>query len=269
MSENNIKVFDFEDNKVRTVLIDNEPYFVGKDVASILGYKDINRAVKQHVDKEDINPLSHKAYGDLYTSLWSNKNDFMDKVVINESGVYSLIISSKLPSAKKFKHWVTQEVLPSIRKHGMYATPETLDKLIDNPDFGIKLLKQLKKEREEKKVLSDKIKADQPKVDYYQKYLDSNSTVPISVVAKHLNMTAVGLNKLLQDQGIQFKRGKTWYLTKAYNNEDYATLISGVNTDTGWGYTILRWKPKGIQLIEKLVKDTNNKQVVKSEIEVN
>lgn len=255
MSENNIKVFDFEDNKVRTVLIDNEPYFVGKDVASILGYKNSRDALSKHVDREDRNTV---AFHD------ANKRGNPNQVVINESGVYSLIISSKLPSAKKFKHWVTQEVLPSIRKHGVYATPETLDKIIDNPDFGIKLLKQLKKEREEKKVLSDKIKADQPKVDYYQKYLDSNSTVPISVVAKHLNMTAVGLNKLLQDQGIQFKRGKTWYLTKAYNNEDYATLISGVNTDTGWGYTILRWKPKGIQLIEKLVKDTNDKQVVKS-----
>ena len=73
----NVKVFDFEDSKVRTVLVEDEPYFVGKDVASILGYKDINRAVKQHVDKDDINPLSHKAYGDLYTSLWSNKNDFI------------------------------------------------------------------------------------------------------------------------------------------------------------------------------------------------
>lgn len=251
-----VKVFSFEDSKVRTVMIDNEPYFVGKDISEILGYRDINRAVKQHVDNEDIKSLSYKAYGGLHTSLWSNKNDFMSKVVVNESGVYSLIMNSKLPSAKKFKRWVTHDVLPSIRKHGMYATPDTVDKMIDDPDFGIKLLNQLKEERQQKKILASKIKEDQPKVDYYQEYLDSGSAVPISVIAKHFGMTAVSLNKLLKDQGIQYKRGKTWYLKKEYSDE-YATEISGISKDTGYGFTSLKWKPKGIQLIEKLV--ANNK----------
>lgn len=131
MTENNIKVFDFEDSKVRTVMLNNEPYFVGKDVASILGYKDVNRAVRQHVNKKDIKPLSHKAYGDSYTILWDNKNDFMDKVVINKSGVCSLIASSRQPEAidlAKMLHLDIDYVLPT------YKEQQTLSCIIES--FG-------------------------------------------------------------------------------------------------------------------------------------
>ena len=107
--------------EVRALNIDNEPWFVGKDVAKVLGYADVNRAVRQHVDKEDLKVCNRKGYGDLVPSLWNNENDFANKILINESGLYSLIFNSELPSAKQFKRWVTSEVLPSLRKNGVYA----------------------------------------------------------------------------------------------------------------------------------------------------
>ena len=115
--DNKLKIFENKEfGSVRVIEIDNEPWFVGKDVAEILGYKDVNRAVKQHIDKEDLKVCNRKGYGDLYPILWHNENDFANKVLINESGLYSLILSSELSSAKKFKKWVTKEVLPFYQK---------------------------------------------------------------------------------------------------------------------------------------------------------
>lgn len=143
------QMFDFNGGKVRAVMIDDEPFFVGRDVAKILGYKDLNRAVNQHVDREDRKSLSRKAWGDL-VPLWETANDWANKVMVSEAGVYSLIFNSKLPTAKKFKRWVTSEVLPSIRKSGAYFTPTTIDDLIADPDMFIELLTQLKQEQTKK-----------------------------------------------------------------------------------------------------------------------
>ena len=107
-----IQTFNFENQQVRTIEIENEPYFVGKDVATILGYSNPQKAVRDHVDEED------KTLNETFTVNGTQP------VLINESGLYSLILSSKLPNAKKFKRWVTSEVLPTIRKHGAYLTPD-------------------------------------------------------------------------------------------------------------------------------------------------
>lgn len=124
MTENKIEVFTSpEFGQVRTLTIDEKPYFVGKDVAEILGYSNINKAIQMHVDEEDKKVLDYKGFSHFGTTLWSG-NDFSNKTIINESGLYSLILSSKLPNAKKFKHWVTSEVLPSIRKTGSYNSPD-------------------------------------------------------------------------------------------------------------------------------------------------
>ena len=126
-----------EFGSVRTTLIDNQPYFVGKDVADILGYKNNRQAIRDHVDEDDKG-----------VTKWFTKGGAQNLTVINESGLYSLILGSKLPSAKRFKKWVTSEVLPSIRKHGIY----TIDELIANPDLILEATTALKKERESKKV---------------------------------------------------------------------------------------------------------------------
>lgn len=111
---NELQLFNFENNQVRTLLINDEPWFVGKDVAQILGYSNPRDALSKHVDNEDKNSVAIRD---------GNKGN-PNQTVINESGVYALVFGSKLPSAKRFKHWVTSEVLPQIRKTGSYASPQ-------------------------------------------------------------------------------------------------------------------------------------------------
>lgn len=123
---NELQNFSFNGQKVQVIMMENEPYFLGKEVAEILGYSIPQKAILTHVDEEDVKTLKYKAFSKTEKAkLWEGK-DFSDKKLINESGLYSLIIASKLPSAKKFKRWVTSEVLPSIRKHGAYMTEETV-----------------------------------------------------------------------------------------------------------------------------------------------
>lgn len=121
------EIYNFKGQDVRTVTIDSEPYFVGNDVANILGYKRPGDAIKQHIDEEDRKTLTYKAFGDLEPNLWQG-SDFSNKTFITESGVYALIFGSELPQAKQFKRWVTSEVLPAIRKHGGYVSDESLAK---------------------------------------------------------------------------------------------------------------------------------------------
>lgn len=142
-----------EFGNIRIVELDGEPWFVGKDVATALGYGDTFGALKKHVDCED----KQNCHSD---SFKSNRG----MVVVNESGLYSLVMSSRLHAAKKFKRWVTSEVLPSIRKHGAYMTPSTLEQAIGNPDFMIGLLTALKEEKSKNKALEARNK-------YYRLFL--------------------------------------------------------------------------------------------------
>lgn len=128
---------------IRTVMVNNEPYFVGKDVANALGYLKPQNAIAKHVDEDD----------SLKWGITDSIGRIQDTTIINESGLYSLIFGSKLNSAKDFKRWVTSEVLPSIRKHGMYATTDTVEIMLNNPDTMIKVLTELKSEREQRKLL--------------------------------------------------------------------------------------------------------------------
>lgn len=190
---NNLQVFNFEDARVRAVSIDDEPYFVGKDVAEILGYADLNRAINQHVDREDRKALSHKAKGDLYPSLWNGKNDFMDKILITESGVYSLIFASKLPTAKKFKRWVTSEVLPTIRKHGAYMTEQKIEEALLNPDTLITLAKQLKAEKEQRLLAQKQVEEMTPKALFHDAVANAENTMLVRDVAHFLRQNGVDI----------------------------------------------------------------------------
>ena len=136
--ENKIQIFkNSEFGEIRTVQINDEPWFVGKDVAETLGYSDTDQSLRKHVDEED-----------KLTRRFDGSGQSRNMTLINESGLYSLILSSKLPTAKKFKHWVTSEVLPSIRRHGAYMTSETIEKIEAYPDIVIHLATALKEERE-------------------------------------------------------------------------------------------------------------------------
>ena len=190
-----IKIFENSTfGKVRTVELNGEPYFVGKDVAEILGYSNVNKAIQMHVDDEDKRTLHFKGFSHFGTSLW-NGNDFSNKTIINESGLYSLILSSKLPKAKEFKRWVTSEILPSIRRHGAYMTDDILAKTIENPDFLISLLNDMKQEKEKRKALEEKVQQDKPKVLFAECVEASKTSILVGDLAKLLKQNGVEIGQ--------------------------------------------------------------------------
>lgn len=205
---NTPQIFNFEQNEVRTVLVNNEPYFVGKDVASVLGYSNTKDALSRHVDLED-------KMGSRITTSGQSR----EMTIINESGLYSLILKSKLPSAKKFKRWVTSEVLPAIRKHGGYLTPEKVEEALLNPDTIIQLATQLKEERTGRLIAEQKIAEYEPKISYLDSILSSTDSVTISQIAADYGMSPQQMNKLLHKLGVQKKVGNQWLLCKKHMNQ--------------------------------------------------
>ena len=146
---------------IRAIERDGELWFVGKDVAEALGYSVARKAIRDHVDEEDKQILTFQN-GTFESQEIPNRG----LTIINESGLYSLVLSSKLPSAKKFKHWVTAEVLPSIRRHGAYATAPTIEKIIASPELGIALLKNLQQEQLMRREAEQRVRKLQPLADY-------------------------------------------------------------------------------------------------------
>lgn len=190
MTENAIKIFENEEfGQIRIIEKDGEAWFVGKDVATALGYKEPTKAAREKVDVED------KGVSKIDTPFGTQ-----EMIIINESGLYSLVLSSKLPSAKKFKRWVTSEVLPSIRKHGAYMTPETLQAAILNPDTMIQLCQALKEEQEKRKALEVKVEEDKPKVQFAEAVDSSPSSILVGTLAKLItqNGVKIGQNKLYE-----------------------------------------------------------------------
>lgn len=192
-----------EFGSVRTATIDGEPYFVGKDVATILGYSNLRDAISKHVDDEDKGVAKCDTLGGRQEILF-----------INESGLYSLIFRSQLPAAKRFKRWVTSEVLPAIRRHGMYATEE----LIANPDLAIAAFQALKAEREKRQALEEAVAVQaqqiaelKPKATYYDVVLKCKDAVNISVIAKDYGWSAQRMNEYLHKKGVQYKQFDTLF----------------------------------------------------------
>lgn len=209
-----LKIFEStEFGAVRALEIDGAPWFVGKDVTDILGYQNPSEALSDHVDDED--KLNSKTLSSLgQRGGW----------LINESGLYSLVLSSKLPAAKAFKRWVTSEVLPTIRRHGLYA----IDDIIADPDLGIRALLALKAEREARKALEvdNKVKDQQiaelkPKASYYDLILQCSGLLSVTEIAKDYGLSAKALNKMLHDFGVQFNQSGVWFLYSKYQSCGY------------------------------------------------
>ncbi len=246
---NELKIFESPDfGKVRTMEINGEPYFVGKDVAEILGYSNPQKALRDHIDEED------KTLNDLFTVNGTKG------VLINESGLYSLILSSKLPKAKEFKRWVTSDVLPSIRRHGLYAT----DELIANPDIAIAAFQALKEEREKSRQLMDTVAVQtqqiaelQPKASYYDVVLNCKDLISTTEIAKDYGKSAVWLNAHLHERKIQFKQGGIWLLYAKYAEKGYTnTKTQTYNGNDGNPHTKVHtyWTQKGRLFIYDLLK---------------
>lgn len=237
---NNLQPFDFEGNEVRTLKVNDEPYFVGKDVATILGYSDTNQAIRNHVDDED--KLTRKFNG-------SGQNRSM--TIINESGLYSLILSSKMPNARKFKRWVTNEVLPAIRKHGAYMTDQKAFDVVHNKNGLADLLQQAADQLKQKDIQIEKMK---PKALFADAVATSKNDILIGQLAKILKQNGynTGQNRLFKwlrehhylcAKGIRYNQptqkamnlGLFKVRERTVNNPDGSTRITVTTKVTGKG----------------------------------
>lgn len=260
---NNLKVFDFEGSSVRTVFKEGNPWWVAKDICDVFGETNRYRAM-QSLDEDE------KGYTQMTTPGGSQQ-----VAIVNESGLYSLLfvmqpskargvsedyILQRKKKLKEFRRWVTHDVLPSIRKHGLYA----VDEVLANPDILIKALEELKAERLKNNQLSETVKVQEqqivemkPKASYYDVVLSCKDAVAISVIAKDYGKSARWLNKYLHEQGVQYKQGKIWLLYQNHAEFGYTTTKTHTFKDSN-GYDRSKvhtyWTQKGRLFIYDLLK---------------
>ena len=249
---NDIKIFEnAEFGSVRTAEVDGKPYFAGKDIASALGYAETAKAIREHC--KGVSEIDTPTNGGVQKMKY-----------ISEGDVYRLITHSRLPEAEKFEHWVFDEVLPSIRKHGAYMTDDVLRRAITEPDFLIKLVTELKEEQEKRRALentvavqSQQITELQPNASYYDVVLNSKDLLSIGKIAKDFGKSAVWLNKWLHEQGVQYKQGEIWLLYQKYAEQGYTnTKTQTYNGSDGAVHTKVHtyWTQKGRLFIYDLLK---------------
>lgn len=224
---NKVKVFKNEQfGSIRIMEHEDSVWFVGKDIAIILGYSNPSKAVSTHVDEDDKRFIMAK----IADSQNGNVPVGQTKTaLINESGLYSLILSSKLPKAKEFKHWVTSEVLPSIRKHGVYMTPERLTESLQNPDSLITILETLKTEQDKNKALTETVTAQEkelaeikPKSEYCDRILSTPDLLNITEIAKDYGLSAKLMNVILHELKVIYYQHNTWLVYQRFIREGFA-----------------------------------------------
>jgi len=247
-----IKVFNHTEFGELSILIaDGKEYFPATECARILGYKNPKDAVNRHcrwVAKYD---LPHP----------QNPEKTLKMNFIPEGDLYRLIVKSQLPTAERFERWVFDEVLPSIRKHGMYATDELLDEMLRSPEYGIKLLTEYKEAKERAKQLEIEnaqnkqiIGELQPKASYYDFILQNKSLMPITKIAKDYGMSGQAMNKLLHELGVQYKMGNTWLLYQEYADMGYTqSKTHAIDTERSVMHTY--WTQKGRLFLYDLLKN--------------
>lgn len=196
---NEIQIFNYNSSEVRTIQKDGEPWFVLKDVCQVLGMHN-SRMVADRLDADEKGVSQIDTLGGK-----------QEMTIINESGLYNVILRSDKPEAKPFRKWVTSEVLPTIRRHGMYATPDTVEKMLADPDTTIKLLETIKQERAARLALESQAEADKPKVLFADAVSASHTSILVGELAKLLkqNGVPIGQNRLfmfLRDNGYLIKR---------------------------------------------------------------
>ena len=248
---NELKIFEHPDfGKIRTVTIDDEPYLVGRDVADVLGYQNGSRDINRHVDEDDRRKV-----------MIFDGNQDKETIIINESGLYSLILGSKLPGAKKFKRWVTSEVLPSIRKHGAYMTDETIEQVLSDPDTIIRLATQLKEERSKNKALAQRnmeLLVDkqimQPKADYFDELVERNLLTNFRETAKLFDIKEKVFIRFLLDKKYIYRDQKGHLMPYMEKGRDLFEVKESTNNKTGWTGTQTLVTPKGRETFRLLCK---------------
>lgn len=255
----NLQLFNFNGSDVRIIINENgDPMFLASEICNILEIGNTSQSLSR-LDEDEKNTI-------ILNDGIGNPN----KSVITESGLYSLVLSSRKNVAKSFKRWVTKEVLPSIRKHGGYLTPERTEELIQNPDLIIQLATNLKQERERVKVLQEansnlqfqteiqekELKVSAPKVEYHDKILTSTSTYVITQIAKELGMSAIRLNQKLKERGVQYHVNGQWVLSHKLQDKGYTkTKTHAYTTSTGDEGSAIQtvWTEKGRKYIHEIM----------------
>ena len=202
----NIRIFNYNSVEVRTIQKDGEPWFVLRDVCNVLGLGTPAR-VAERLDPDEVSQ----------THITDSMGRQQETTIINESGLYNVILRSDKPEAKPFRKWVTSEVLPTIRRHGMYATPDTVEKMLADPDTTIKLLETIKQERAARLALEAQAEADKPKVLFADAVSASHTSILVGDLAKLLRQNGVdiGQNRLfsfLREKGYLCSQGERYNL---------------------------------------------------------
>ena len=245
---NELRTFTKEEfGTVRTMMINGKPYFCAKDVATALGYAKPRNAIATHCK------------GALKRGVPTEGGN-QEMTFIPEGDIYRLIVKSKLPSAERFESWVFDEVIPSIRKNGMYAT----DDLLNNLDLLISVATQLKEEREQKKKLEvmnaakDQVICDlKTKADYTDEILKCPGTVTITQIAKDYGMSGTKMNKILNELGVQFKKSGQWFIYEKYNGKGYTKSQTVQIERHGVKDCVMntKWTQKGKLFLYELLKN--------------
>lgn len=259
---NEIKIFENSDfGQVRTLERNNEIYFVASDICKCLDIKNTTQAV-QRLDEDE-------------KSMFNIGLSGGETNLVNEYGLYNLILVSRKKEARAFKRWITHEVLPSIRKHGAYMTDEVLKEALTSPDFLIKLATELKEEKEKRKALEieNTIKTQQigelkPKADYVDKILKSKSLMTITQIAKDYGMSGTKLNSILHNLRVQYKQSNQWLLCSKYHDKGYTHsetyCFTGANGITSTKLTT-KWTNKGRLFLYELLKNNGYLPLIETE----
>ena len=232
---NQLQVFENENfGELEILMIEDKPHFPATDCATILGYSNPQKAVRDHCLED----------GCTIRSAIDSMGRTQKKRYINEGNLYRLIIRSKLPAAVKFERWVFEEILPSIRQHGAYVTDEVLEAAMKNQDFAFDLFQKLLAEKGKNIELQGEVNSLMPKAQYCDVILQCKNTVPVSIVAKDYGYSAVAFNRLLHSLRIQYKCGKTWLLYQCFAGQGYTQSRTYYTTD-GIAVINTHWTQKG------------------------
>lgn len=252
---NELQVFqNSQFGNLEILTIEGKEWFPAIQVAEILGYSNPRDAVERHTKKRGV--VKH----DVIDKLGRKQN----KKFIDEGNLYRLITRSKLPQADEFEEWVFEDVLPSIRKHGLYATDNVIEQTIQNPDYIIHVLTEFKKEREGRLVAEQQVNELKPKATYYDLVLQNKSLLSVSKIAKDYGMSARSLNKLLHSLGVQYKQGDIWLLYAKYQDKGY-THTSTYALDEEHSKVTTKWTQKGRLFIYELLKEHDILPVIEQE----
>lgn len=239
---NNIQIFKYEDNDVRTVDLNGEPWFVGKDVAAVLEYSNPRKALADHVDQEDKGVTKCDTLGGV-----------QELTIINESGLYSLILSSKLPTAKQFKRWVTSEVLPSIRKNGGYIAGQ---EQLTPSELMAKALLVANKTLAEREARISELKVQnaimQPKAEYFDELVDRNLLTSFRETAKQLGVEEKKFISFLMEKKYIYRDKKAKLMPYADKNNGLFEVKECFNEKTKWSGTQTLITPKGREMFRLL-----------------